>query len=224
MMTPRHVYSVLVRSTPGRRLGVVAVMVVALALLGLGACSVDRRSDGYARCTNPAQCPSGMCDRGWCVPIMGGDAPDAQPGQPIDAAPQPNCPEVCSACNGGTCVIACNEDGACPDLVTCPVGWPCEVECQGDQSCGDGVSCTDATSCDVSCDGVGACGGGVTCGPGPCEVECRGFGACQTIDCSQSCACDTDCANGAACALSCPDHTDMCQRNAECTSAGCNVC
>jgi hypothetical protein len=217
MMTPRHVHAVLVRSTPGRRLGAVAVMAVALALLGLGACSVDRRSDGYARCTNPAQCPSGMCDRGWCVP---GGPPVNVP----DAAPQPGCPAVCSECNAGTCVIACNGEDACPDLVTCPAGWACEVECQGPQSCDAGVSCGDATRCEVSCDGIGACGGGVTCGTGPCEIECRGVGACQTIDCSESCACDTDCADGAACALSCPDHTDMCQRNAECTSAGCNIC
>jgi hypothetical protein len=225
MMTPRHAHAVPVRSTLGRCLGPVAAMVMALALLGLGACSVDRRSDEYARCTSPSQCPSGMCDRGWCVPIgEPGNPPDATPGTPPDATPEPGCPAVCTECNGNLCIIECDGPGTCPDLVVCPPGRPCEVECQGDQSCADGVSCSDATSCDVSCSGVGTCGDGVTCGPGPCQVECRGFGACQTIDCSESCACDTDCANGAACALSCPDRGGVCQRNAECSSASCNEC
>lgn len=228
MMTPLHLDAVLAGSTgaPGRRPGrgfgrrLGALAALALALLGLGACSVDRRSGEY-RCTDPAQCPSGMCDQGWCVPAAGQS--DAAPAG-IDAAPQPGCPAVCSRCGLNTCVIECDGAGACPDLVTCPPGWDCEVECLGDQSCGEGVSCGQATSCEVTCEGTGACAAGVTCGAGPCEVDCRGLGSCLSIDCEQSCACDTACEDGAPCALSCPDRGGTCQRNGACSSAGCNNC
>jgi hypothetical protein len=221
MMTPRHLDAVLARSTGasgrgfGRGFGALAAAALALALLGLGACSVDRRSGEY-RCTDPAQCPSGMCDQGWCVP----GAPMARP----DAAPQPGCPAVCSRCGLDTCFIECDGAGACPDLVTCPPGWDCEVECLGDQSCAEGVSCGQATSCEVTCEGTGACAAGVTCGLGLCEVDCRGLGACLSIDCEQSCSCDTQCDDGAPCALSCPDRGATCQRNGQCSSAGCTNC
>jgi hypothetical protein len=233
-MTARPAHAVLARSASvprfGGRFGALAALAVALALLGLGACSVNRRSDEYARCSNPAQCPSGMCDQGVCVPVGApgdaapGTASDARPGAGIDAGPQPACPSVCSECNNDTCLIACAGPNACPVLVTCPAGWECEVECLGDQSCPAGVSCGQAKSCAVLCDGNGACEAGVSCGPGPCDVECLGLSACLVIDCSESCACDTECDDGAVCTRQCPARGANCQRNEECSSFGCDEC
>jgi hypothetical protein len=231
MMTTRRADAVLVRFASGRRLGALAAMAIALVLLGLGACSVDRRSDEY-RCKNPGQCPSRQCNDGWCVPVP--DPVDAAPGAspdgmvtpvPIDAAPQPDeCPAVCSSCDNDTCYIECGGLGSCPALVACPAGWQCDVACLGIQACAAGVRCGDAVSCEVLCEGSGACMGGVTCGAGPCSVECLGLSACFTIDCSESCACDTSCEDGALCTHACPDRGGACRRDGECDSTGCDNC
>ena len=228
-MTPRHADAVLGHLASGRSLGALAAAAIALVLLGLGACSVDRRSGEY-RCDNAGQCPSRQCNDGWCVPLpSAGDA--APPGStdamatPIDAAPGPGaCPAVCSACEDDTCYIDCEGTGRCPDRVACPAGWDCDVACLGIQACAAGVSCGDAVSCSVRCEGSSACAGGVTCGAGACSIECVGAGACLTLDCSESCACDTACEAGALCARECPDRGNACRRNGECSSTACNNC
>jgi hypothetical protein len=230
MMTLRHADAVLARSSPGRRLGALAATAMALALLGLGACSVDRRSDEY-RCTDPSQCPSGMCDQGWCVPVAGpgddaaGPVPSDAMGTPGPDDAAPGCPAVCTSCDEDTCNIECEAPDSCPTPVVCPAGWECDVACLGTRSCAAGVRCEDATSCAVRCQGSGTCTPGVTCGAGRCNVECRGPGACFAIDCGQSCACDTECGNGAICGRNCPEHDAECQEaDGECDSTGCDVC
>lgn len=226
MMTARHaVPSPLWPARAG------ALAALALALLCLAACGVDRRSDEYLRCENPSQCPSRMCDRGWCVPPTAvGSVDAATPGTPdamvtpapVDAATV--CPAVCTSCEDGVCIIACHGSGSCPGQIVCPAGWPCEVECVGIETCGAGVSCGDATECAVRCQGAGSCMSGVFCGAGPCDVDCSGPGACLVIACSGSCACDTECGNGALCTRECPEPSSSCQSDGECSSSDCDTC
>ena len=201
------------QASTGVARGCLGLIAVALALASLGGCGVDRRSSVY-RCDNQSDCSGErVCQQGWCV----------VPGI-VDAGPPPGCPAVCAACVSGTCVIECEDAQDCLGEIQCPPGLDCDVTCVGDQRCAGGVDCSQADDCTVDCDGTGACGGGVICGTGACSVECGGLGACLGgIDCSASCACDTDCEIGCG-ELSCPGGAGQCERNGECSSAGCNSC
>jgi hypothetical protein len=163
----------------------------ALAGMALAAasCGISGRSDDF-RCEGPADCSDGrLCVDGWCVRGEGGDAApaaDADLAEGADASAA--CPERCTSCQNGACVIDCPEDNSCSTLVLCPPGMPCRVDCDGEDACDAGIDCSAAAECNIDCDGTGSCDGPITCGPGPCDVDCEGSGTCdQGIDCSDSC-------------------------------------
>jgi len=93
------------------------------------------------------------------------------------------CPGDCDSCEGGTCVITC-DDGAndCSskfgNAITCPPGWDCAVACQGTDAChwasAITVNCPEGHRCEVDCAGNNACHDlNVACAPdGPCELVC----------------------------------------------------
>jgi hypothetical protein len=176
--------------------GAVFAIVAAIAAVAVvvGGCSIDSRSDDL-RCGNgQGQCPPGReCENGWCV-----IDPDE-----VDGGA---CPGVCSRCEGGTCIIECDDPGDCDGAITCPADMPCDVRCELAGSCSDGITCSNAR-CEVTCSGTGSCSGDISCTSAcACVTTCSGTGACSNIDIE--CPGPAFCTEGGQCT----DQPNQCDR------------
>lgn len=182
-----------------------AVGLVAMAMLvvGLAGCSVDRRSSAFA-CGGTPDCSGGrVCVDSFCV--LPGDGSGA-------------CPEDCTRCEGGTCYLDCSKQDC--DRFDCPSGWKCNITC-GQGRCTN-IDCG-TSDCDVLCEGTNACDD-VDCGTGRCSVTCSGRLSCMALDCEDACACDVSCVGALACTdVACPQG---CAAGNGCsaTAATCNTC
>lgn len=209
-------------------------MIRTVAIAGLAAlaatlattCSFDRRS-GQFRCDEGQSCGTGrVCQAGWCVEMIAGDAgsdPDADPA--IDASFV--CPSECTSCEGESCLIDCSVTGSCAIEVMCPTGLACNVTC-GASACAGGIDCSQAADCVIQCPFNQSCSGPILCGTGSCDVQCGGPDSCTGgIDCSNACACDTACDGAGSCttAPQCTDPT-KCHSGIDCSSAtgNCDSC
>lgn len=114
---------------------------------------------------------------------------DSSGSGPNACAPAPllgtgECPEACTRCDAGRCVIDCAERDCEDDTVECPEGWPCDVRCEGEDACrGTRLECGDG-ECTIDCQGDSACENArVRCGSAPCAVTCGPqHDACDDLD------------------------------------------
>jgi hypothetical protein len=113
--------------------------------------------------------------------------------------PGDTCPDVCTSCEGGTCVIACQGLEACRDeTITCPEGFACRLICAGDKACQKTkVTCPATYACDIECSAADdSCRDAeIDCGSGVCSMSCSGTTSCG----GSKLACGAD-----ACHASCP--------------------
>lgn len=117
------------------------------------------------------------------------DPTDPTGPSPGQCAPEPvlgvgDCPEECSACDGGRCLIECATDGCEDAWIECPDAWPCDIRCAGKDACKDAdLECASAGDCTVDCRGESACEDAtVHCGSGSCAVTCGPQGdACDAL-------------------------------------------
>ena len=197
---------------------------IACLIMFGAACSFDDRSGAFACSdTNPCEDNSRVCSEGWCV--VPGAATDASADGPPNAADAMVCPEACSRCEAGACVIECDSAIACAAEVRCPAGLPCLVNCTGPGACAAGIDCSTASSCVLSCSGAGSCNQELLCGAGLCDIECTGIMSCAGgLDCSDSCDCNATCPNGCG-ANTCPG-TAACIKDDLCSNAAgaCSNC
>jgi hypothetical protein len=204
-----------------------AIVLTALALALVSACSIDHKSGAYA-CSGQSSCsnhPGTQCINGFCVapgaidsPIVAKDSPKG------DAASQ--CPAPCTSCNVAmkTCTVDCSIAN-CTNQVTCPSGYKCDVQCKTDGACKNGVNCQLASACTVECSGGNSCKN-VQCGLGPCDVMCSGVSSCRGVSCGNSCACDVLCTGSLSCGTTVQCTSPACQSGNGCTSvpAFCHSC
>jgi len=104
---------------------------------------------------------------------------------PASVAGEGECPEACSACKDGRCVIDCVELDCEDETVECPDGWPCDFSCTGNSACeGAELECAPDRDCTVECRGPDACNDtNITCGAGTCAVTCgTESDVCYSID------------------------------------------
>ena len=105
--------------------------------------------------------------------------------RPEPVAGEGECPEACSACAGGRCVIECGDHDCEDETVECPDDWPCDFSCLGDSACeGAELECAPDRDCTVECRGKDACNDtNITCGEGTCAVTCgTETNVCRSID------------------------------------------
>ena len=206
-------------------------MIRVAVLLGLVACSVEARSDGF-RCEISDDCDGDrVCDQGWCVAGDEGGGGD--------------CPAACSECIGATCVINCPNANVCDGAIVCPSGFDCEVNCDGNntcaavdcsaadscrvscngtRSCGGSIICADEGSCEIDCDGEDSCAGSITSGAGPTEIDCAIDTCTGGIDCAGACRCAVEC-SGDCVEPSCPMGDTCSSNNGGCETTGqCDTC
>jgi hypothetical protein len=98
---------------------------------------------------------------------------------PDQCAPAPvlgegECPNECSHCDDGRCVIECGIDDCEYDWVECPDDWPCEIRCDAKDACsGADLQCGSDNDCTILCLGQGACeDASLRCEAGACAVTC----------------------------------------------------
>lgn len=154
---------------------------LAIAVVLVVACTVDRRSTSL-ECTTSGDCNNGRtCDQGYCVGSGG-----------------PPCPKQCTSCSGTGTVQTCNITGTGSGTIACPAGFNCNVTCPVANACGT-VQCT-TDACTVNCMAAMSCGTiecSSSCG---CQVNCPA-GNCGTNNCPTG-AMGAACVNGSACSTS----------------------
>ncbi len=187
-----------------------AWLVLAVAAMTVGSCSINHKSDEFTFCERNTDCSTGQtCIQGVCTSSDGGVVlVDAKP--PLDAF---ECPTQCTSCRPEAmeCKIDCAVSPAtCNSHIVCPAGWNCDIQCTTGGSCRNGVDCTDAKSCGIVCKGSNSCRG-VQCGEGKCGITCSGTSSCRDVACGSSCACDVECQDPSLC------------DNVVCSSPACNT-
>jgi hypothetical protein len=124
--------------------------------------------------------PKESCRRGTCIPC-----PDCEDNTVTDASvgdARPDvetfiCPDGCTSCDAGTCIIDCKVDGGCPPTVTCPPNSRCEIDCSDHDYCKGTIDCAAAKSCQVICTGTEheSCHQlTLNCGTAACQLHCSG--------------------------------------------------
>jgi len=160
------------------------------ALLLLTACTVSRRTEGYA-CSTSADCENGRaCESNWCVVAT--------------------CPADCTTCDTTlkTCQIACASMSRCGSI-SCPMGWSCSITCTGNNACGN-ITCASGSTCAVTCSGSRSCGTLDCDAACKCDQTCSTTDACDPSQCpvAGSIQCTSDGVAGSPCVSA---------RNAGCT-------
>jgi hypothetical protein len=135
---------------------------------------------GLSACRQPN--PEWLGPGGGSGSISAGEVdttPEPTGPSPDQCAPAPvlgegECPQECSHCEGGRCVIECGMDGCEDDWVECPDDWPCEIRCDAKDAChGADLQCGSAGDCTIQCQGQSACeDASLRCGSGVCTVTC----------------------------------------------------
>ena len=180
--------------------------VIAILVVVLVGCSVNRKSDHFSCGSNGDCMDNRICDRGFCV--------------------EQECPSPCTSCDNVamTCEVDCS--GHSCGNVHCPDNYNCTVNCTGNNAC-TSVTTSNGTGLTVTCSGNQACRR-IDCGTKECNITC-GTNSCPNIDCSNSCKCDVGCNGANACgSMSCPDNGTLCTQGgvsgAPCSSSFAPAC
>lgn len=148
-----------------------------MALAGTAACR-QPNPDWLGPATDAAASSTSETGDGDSGDASATDTTSSEP-SPRECAPAPilgegDCPDACSACEDGRCLVDCDEDDCENEDVACPAGWPCDFACTEDSACRQAtLVCAPDRDCTVVCRSSEACRNAtVVCGAGTCQVTC----------------------------------------------------